>query len=211
MAAAAQVIQSAAAAEMLLNSERLRLLENLTEPDSASGLARRLQIPRQKVNYHLRELEKHGFVELAEERRKGNCIERVMRATARSYYVSPVALGKLGAASASDSRDQFSSAYLVAAAARALRDVAILRGRADRAGKRLATLTMESEVRFASAETRKAFADELLGAVAHLVKKYHDDQAGSGRAFRFLLGAYPVITKPEPDEQASIRFDERKE
>lgn len=210
MAAAAQVIQSAAAAETLLNGERLRLLENLTEPDSASGLARRLKIPRQKVNYHLRELEKHGFVELAEERRKGNCIERVMRATARSYYVSPVALGRLGA-SASESRDQFSSAYLVAAAARALRDVAILRGRADRAGKRLATLTMESEVRFASAEARKSFADELLGAVAHLVKKYHDDQAESGRAFRFLLGAYPVITKPEPDEEASIRFEDRNE
>lgn len=206
MAAAAQVIQSSAAAEALLNPERLRLLENLTEPDSASGLARRLQLPRQKVNYHLRELEKHGFVELAEERRKGNCLERVMRATARAYYVSPVALGKLGV-SAAESRDQFSSAYLVAAAARAVRDVAILRGRADRAGKRLATMTIESEVRFANAAARQAFANELLDSVAQLIAKYHDSQAENGRAFRFLLGGYPVITKTEPDDSSSIRLD----
>ena len=40
----------------------------------------------------------HGayLVELAEERRKGNCTERVMRATAPSYFISPAALGKLG-------------------------------------------------------------------------------------------------------------------
>lgn len=206
MAAAAQVIQSSAAAEALLNPERLRLLENLTEPDSASGIARRLQLPRQRVNYHLRELEKHGFVELAEERRKGNCVERVMRATARAYYVSPAALGKLGV-SATESRDQFSSAYLVAAAARAVRDVAILRGRADRAGKRLATMTIESEVRFANAAARQAFANELLDSVAQLIAKYHDRHAENGRAFRFLLGGYPVITKTEPDDSSSIRLD----
>lgn len=206
MAAAAQVIQSAAAAEALLNPERLRLLENLTEPDSAAGLARRLQLPRQKVNYHLRELEKHGFVELAEERRKGNCLERVMRATARAYYVSPVALGKLGA-TATETRDQFSSAYLVGAAARAVRDVAILRGRANRAGKRLATLTIETDVRFANAAARQAFSNELLNTIAQLVTKYHDDQAEGGRAFRFLLGAYPVITKSEPDDSSSIQLD----
>ena len=207
MAAAAQVIQSAAAAETLLHPDRLRLLEHLTEPDSASGLARRLQLPRQKVNYHLRELEKHGFVELAEERRKGNCMERVMRATARSYYVSPAALGKLGDASAADTRDHFSSAYLVSAAARAVRDVAILRGRADRAGKRLATLTLETEVRFANAAARQAFSNELLNAIAQLVTKYHDQQADSGRAFRFLVGGYPAITKTEPDDSPSIRLD----
>ena len=66
MAAAVQVIQSAAAAEKLLKPERLRILELLTEPDSASGIARRLSLPRQTVNYHLRELEKEGFVEFVD-------------------------------------------------------------------------------------------------------------------------------------------------
>ena len=55
-------------------------------------LADRVGLARQKVNYHLRELERHGLVELVEERRKGNMTERVLRATAASYVISPAAL-----------------------------------------------------------------------------------------------------------------------
>jgi DNA-binding transcriptional ArsR family regulator len=206
MAAAVQVIQSAASAEKLLKPERLRILELLNEPDSATGLAKRLKLPRQTVNYHLRELETEGFVELAEERLKGNCIERVVRATARSYVISPAVLGSLGQ-EASTVRDKFSSAYLVSAAARAIQDVSILRQRADKAGKRLATLTMETEIRFANAETRHEFTEELVNLVAGLAMKYHDEKAEGGRSFRILTGAYPTITKREPVDDKSVRMD----
>src|SRR5579864_2284094 len=174
MATAVQVIQSAAAAEKLLKPERLRLLELLSEPDSATGLAKRLKLPRQTVNYHLRELEQEGFVELVEQRLKGNCVERVVRATARSYVISPQALGTLGL-EASQVRDQFSAAYLVSAAARTIRDVSILRQRADKAGKKIATLTLETEIRFANAQARNEFTEEVLSLVAKLATKFHDD------------------------------------
>src|SRR5882724_6096183 len=95
-AAAVQVLQSASTAEKLMKPERLRMLELLRHPDSAAGLAKRLEIPRQTVNYHLRELETAGLVELVETRQRRNCIERVVRATARSYVISPLALGDLG-------------------------------------------------------------------------------------------------------------------
>jgi DNA-binding transcriptional ArsR family regulator len=206
MATAVQVIQSAAAAEKLLKPERLRMLEMLAEPDSATGLAKRLKLPRQTVNYHLRELEQEGFVELVEKRLKGNCLERVVRATARSYVISPVALGALGL-EASDVRDQFSAGYLVSAAARAIRDVSILRQRADKAGKKLATLTLETEVRFADAKARQEFTEELLNLVAGLAIKYHNDEVEGGRKFRLLLGSYPTITKQEPADEASVRME----
>src|SRR6059036_38614 len=105
MAAAVQVIQSAASAEKLLKPERMRMLELLAEPDSATGIAKRLKLPRQTVNYHLRELEKEGFVEFVEQKPKGNCLERFVRATARSYVISPQALGALGT-NAEQVRDQ---------------------------------------------------------------------------------------------------------
>jgi DNA-binding transcriptional ArsR family regulator len=89
MLATLQIVQSPEKAGVLLQPGRLRLLEQLTQPDSAAGLARRLGVPRQKLNYHLRELERAGFVELFEERRKGNCTERVVRATAREFLVAP--------------------------------------------------------------------------------------------------------------------------
>src|SRR5688572_5686759 len=82
-------------ATAMLHATRLRMLELLATPDSAAGLGRKLGLPRQRVNYHLRELEKHGLVDLAEERRKGNCVERVFRATARAYVISPEVLGAL--------------------------------------------------------------------------------------------------------------------
>jgi DNA-binding transcriptional ArsR family regulator len=206
MAAAVQVIQSAAAAEKLLKPERLRILELLTEPDSASGVARRLSLPRQTVNYHLRELEKEGFVEFVEHRTKGNCLERVLRAAARSYVVSPQALGALGADPA-QVRDRFSTAYLVSAAAGAIRDVSILRRRADQAGKKLATLTAETEIRFATAAARREFAEELLHSVARLTLKYHNDKAPGGRSFRFLLAGFPVVAKLEPADDAPVNLE----
>ena len=86
------VIEDPATAESLLDPVRTRLLEALAEPASATMLASRVGLPRQLVNYHLRTLERHGLVELEAERRKGNVTERIMRASAGSYVISPAAL-----------------------------------------------------------------------------------------------------------------------
>ena len=206
MAAAVQVVQSSTAAAALLKPDRLRILELLAEPDSAAGVARRIQLPRQSVNYHLHELEKEGFVEFVEHRMRGNCGERIVRATARSFVISSAALGALGRPPVDDS-DQFSSAYLVAAAARLIRDSAILRSRADRARKKLATLAVETQIRFASADARRRFTAEAVDALAALAAKYHDDHAPAGRRFRFLLAGLPVITKEEPDDPAPVSME----
>lgn len=196
---ALEVVRHPDAAAALLDPVRQRLLTELAEPDSASGLARRLRLPRQRINYHLRTLETAGLVELVEERRKGNCIERVVRAKARAFVISPEALGPLGL-TAETVRDRFSAAYLVAAAGRAIRDVGALEARARKEKKRLTTLTLEADVRFRDAESRAAFAEELADAVARLAAKYHDERAVGGRRFRLLAAVHPVAA---PDAPAS--------
>lgn len=191
-------------AAVLLDPLRLRLVGELRQsPDSASGLARRLKLPRQKLNYHLRELEKEGFLELAEERRKGNCIERVVRVTARAFVIDPAIMGALGIDPA-QFQDRLSSAYLIAVAAKTIRDVATLRGRAEKAGKRLATLTMQTEVRFANAGQRAGFVEELTAEIARLAAKYHDQHAEGGRSFQFVLGAYPTVKKEGGSQKAEV-------
>jgi DNA-binding transcriptional ArsR family regulator len=192
------VIRRAAAAAAALDPLRQRLLSSLKEPDSATGVARRLRLPRQKVNYHLRALEQAGLVELVEERRKGNCLERVVRASARSFVISPEALGAV-APPADLTADRLSSAYLIGAAGRTIRDLAELESRARKSGKRLATLTIEADVRFASARDRAAFAEELADALARLTAKYHDDRAPGGRKFRLFAAVHPV---PAADDGA---------
>jgi DNA-binding transcriptional ArsR family regulator len=188
------VITGPEQAVVALQKTRRQLLDRLVEPDSAAGLARKLGVPRQRLNYHLRELEREGLVELVEERRKGNCVERVVRATARAFVISPDAIGALGA-TIEIANDRFSAEYLLGAAARAVRDVATLQSSAKRAGKRLSTLTLETDVRFASADDRAAFADELASAMAALAAKYHDDKAPRGRRFHFLTVVHPALEK----------------
>lgn len=196
MPAALQIVQNPGKAAVLLQPGRLGLVEQLAEPDSAAGLARRLGVPRQKMNYHLRELEREGFLEFVEERRKGNCIERVVRASAREFLIAPHAGKPLTA-------DRFSAAYLVSTAARVIRDLAALCLRAGRAGKRIATLTLETEIRFASAESRAAFAEELTASIAHLAAKYHNERAEGGRRFRVVSAAYPALKLEEPGNESA--------
>lgn len=199
-AAAVEVVRGTQEAASLLGHPlRLKVLEQLAEADSASGLARRLGMPRQVVNYHLKALEQAGVVEFVEERPRGGMKERLMRATARSYLISPEAMGAVEP-DPKRLRDCFSWAYLVAAAARAVRDLGILRQRADRANKRLATFTLETEIRFASAADRDAFTRELAAKVAEFAAKYHNNEAREGRLFRFVLGAYPAITKTDEEQ-----------
>jgi DNA-binding transcriptional ArsR family regulator len=197
---AVNFIGDAVSAAAMLDPLRLQILERLREPDSASGLSRLMNLSRQKINYHLRELEKHGLIEQVEERKKGNCVERIVRATARHYLISPDALGNL-ATDPEQIQDRFSSTYLVAVAARAIRDLAVLRTRAEKAGKKLATFTLETNVRFASAADQHAFTEELANAVAKLAAKYHDEKTAGGRQYKFIIGAYPAITKKDKEEK----------
>jgi DNA-binding transcriptional ArsR family regulator len=186
-----EVIRERQKAAVLLRGARQELLARLAEPDSASGLSRKLGVPRQRINYHLRALEREGLVELVEERRRGNCTERVVRATARAFVISPEALGALQL-TPDAATDRFSAAYQMTAAARALRDVAALQARAARESKRVPTLTIDAEVRFAAAADRAAFAEDLTAAVAAIVAKYHDERAPAGRRFRLVTLVHPL-------------------
>jgi len=157
-----------------LSPLRRRLLDELDEPDSATGIAERVGLPRQKVNYHLRELERAGLVEVVEHRRRRGFVERRVRSTAR---------------------DRFSSAYLVRTASKLADDVGTLRTRAADADESLLTLTAETEVRFSSPAELRAFADDLTRALARLTARYdRPDRAGS-RAYRIVAAVHPALAE----------------
>ena len=184
------MIEDPAAAAVALDPVRARLLAELVRPGSAATVAARVGISRQKVNYHLHALEQHGLLELAEERKRGGITERVLRATAGSYVVSPAAVDR-SAADPDRERDRLSARYLVALAGRLMREVGALAGRAQATGNRLPTFAVDTEIGFRSAEDRAAFADELTAAVLELAARYHHDD---GWPHRLVVAAHP---KPE--------------
>jgi DNA-binding transcriptional ArsR family regulator len=189
------VIEDPASASVALDPVRSRLLSELRVPMSAATLAGRMKLPRQKVNYHLRTLEEHGLVRVDSKKQWGGLTERRMVATASSYIVSPGALGPV-AADPARGMDRLSASYLVALAARVVREVGQLLRKSEELNKRLATLSIDTEVRFRSAEDRSAFSGELTAAIAALVSRYHDESTPGGRRHRLMIGAYPTPAAP---------------
>ena len=179
-------ISHAAAA---LSPFRLGLLKGLQQPESASGLARRLGLPRQQVNYHLRELERAGFIEMSEARQRRGCTERIMRLTSR------VSFPRAGeAAPAADQEGHgFASAHLIAAASAVASEVAELRARADAGGKRLVTTTLQSEIRFPTPDDYRAFVEGLTAAVARLVARHAAPDDPRSRAHRLTITLNPTL------------------
>jgi DNA-binding transcriptional ArsR family regulator len=186
-----EVIRDPTAAIVALDPARSRLLSELAEPASAATLAARLGVARQKINYHLRALEAQQLVRVADTRVWGGLTERLLVASASAYMVSPAALGP----AASDplrSADRLSAGYLIALAGRIVREVSDLVRRATDSGKGLATLSIDTEIRFKSAADRAAFTGELVQAVNTLAARYHDPTTPGGRSHRLVVVAHPL-------------------
>jgi DNA-binding transcriptional ArsR family regulator len=187
------VIDDPRAAITALDPVRARILRSLVEPGSATTVANELGLTRQKANYHLRALESHGLVTLVEERPRRGVVERIVQASARAYLVAPDALSH----DATDPArvDRLSSRYLLALAARLVKEVLELTRRAEAAKKPLPTLAIDTDIRFRSASERAAFASDLAAAVRDLAARYHDEAAPRGRWHRLVVAAHP---HPDP-------------
>ncbi|MGE3342998.1 MAG: ArsR/SmtB family transcription factor [Vicinamibacterales bacterium] len=187
------VVADADAAGALQLPLRRQIVEALAEPGSATTVAASLGLPRQVVNYHLRVLEKAGLIQEVGQRQRRGLKERLVRATATHFLVTPHTIGTTPVTA-----DAFSSTYQVAVAARTIREVAALSERARAAGQRLTTLTIDTEISLASPADREAFAQELLGAVQQLAAKYSARPGRNRRPYRLFAGAHPVYKEPQP-------------
>ncbi len=173
---------------------RRRILTALTEPASAAGLAEQLDMPRQKIGYHLRALEGAGLVQSAGERRKRGFTERLFVA-ARNYVFDPALMQAPPDPDAVDAQDRHAADHLISTASTIVRDVARMRQDAAAEGARLLTLTVEADVVFATPADFDAFTEEVSAAVAALARKY---AAPSGRRYRLTAAAHPAVPKPAP-------------
>jgi DNA-binding transcriptional ArsR family regulator len=213
--AALESVNSLRRASALLNPMRLRLVRMAQEPASATELAGRLGLPRQRVNYHVRELARAGFLRPAGRRRKRNLVEQRYVATARSYVLSPEILGVLSP----DWRaieDTASADYLLALSEQVRLDVSRAEQEARSRGQRVSTLSIKSQFRFDSPEQRAEFANALRQAVVEVIARHTSpdqaasasSRAGRGRPFRLVLGCYPVPQNQQaPGEEPGAEGD----
>ena len=196
MSAAVAIIRDPDAAAAVMSPVRRGVLRALRDPGSATTVGAELGLPRQKVNYHLRALEASGLVEHVEDRRRGNCTERIVQATATHYLIDSSVLGELEA-TPEQTADRLSSEHLAAVAARTVSEIGELQARARVASKRLPTFSVEAAVRFRSQSDQADFMEGLSNAAAELIAQYHDESADEGRWFRLIVGSHPALGPPD--------------
>lgn len=182
------LLDDPASVRAALSPLRRQLLARLAKPASATELALALGLPRQKVNYHVRVLERAGLLELVAERRRRGCTERVLRASATAYIVDP---GVVGAAPATlAARDQYAAEHLVGTAGQTVRDVSRMQAAAAEQGTRLLTFTIEADLGFATPADVHRFTNDLTTVLAELAERYAPPEGG--RRYRVVVGGHPT-------------------
>lgn len=185
-----QLVEEPERLRRALSPLRRQLLTRLRTPASAAELAAELDVPRQRLGYHLRLLEEAGLIELAEQRRRGGFVERVLRTTADAFVVDPGVLeGAAGTTTRAEASDRHAARHLVDVAGRTVRDVARMQSAAEQAGTRLLTFTVETEVRFESPADMHRFTEALAGVLADVVRAF--DTPG-GRPYRVVAAGHPA-------------------
>lgn len=190
-------LESVSRAAALLHPLRMEVLRAADEPRSASEIAQLLGETRQKVNYHVRTLEREGFLRRAGRKKKRNLFEQKYIVVAKSFVLSPQLLGSL-AVDQTEFEDSFSAATLLALAQRMSREVGRSIEDARLQEKRLATLSISTELRFKSAAQRERFTIAMRDAMAAVVAEHANpmetsaDKPAKGRPYRLVLGCHPI-------------------
>lgn len=184
-------MEQAAAA---LSPTRLRILELAREPLSASEIARRVGEPRQRINYHVRELVRAGLLQDAGEVRRGNMVEHLVQTAAQAFALSPRLLGDL-APDPARIPDRAAAVHLLALTSRTQSELSEVLVAASRRGQKVPTLSLEATVRFRTPQQRAAFADALTQALADIIARF--SSPAEGPSYRVVIGSYP-----EPQAQA---------
>jgi DNA-binding transcriptional ArsR family regulator len=204
---AVRLVEEADGLRAALGPLRKAVLEHLREPASATQVALALGVPRQRVNYHVRALERAGLVELVDQRQRRGFTERVMRATAGAFVVDPQVLAAPAPLSAVAERDQFAAEHLVTCAATTVRDVGRMMSAAQAARKRLLTFTIEAELCFTEPADVHSFTAAVAEAIARTAEQH--TTSAEGRLYRVVLGGYPAPSPPPNGTEQEGKHHER--
>jgi DNA-binding transcriptional ArsR family regulator len=187
-------------ATALLHPLRLRILQALDQPDSASGVARRLMLPAQKVNYHVRKLAGARFIKCISEISLRKNAERRYRKTAQAYVLSPELLGENGFPE-SGAMAAFTPSQLIGVLAFAQSELGRAIRSAEGCDERFHALAIHTPIRLEHDELRAQFTEELRQAVAEIVARYSVIESdgcelgGAPHSSRLILCCYPIPVK----------------
>lgn len=192
------VLETPEQAMALLNPLRGEIVARLLEPASASEVARQLNEIPQRINYHLKLLEKVGIVRRVGSRQVRNLVEILFQAVAKSFVLAdslsmkPETMRKL--------KDQGALSHLITASERIKKDALLLMEQSDE-NEMIASAALQLQIKLADVEQRQAFVEEYVALVQQLVAKYHND-VQTESIYQVVLAVYPEpLQGGNPDEE----------
>jgi DNA-binding transcriptional ArsR family regulator len=168
-------------AEALLKPQRIEVLRQLAEPRSCTEVANVLDQTPQRVYYHVKRLVDAGLVTQVSERRVRGIHEGIYQATARSYWLSPRLVGRIG--DLRKAQDELSLGYLLDLMEEVQHDIAGL----DRTRPELPSIGISGEIQV-PAERRQEFLDDLRTALQDIFTRYG---GAEGDPFKLAVACYP--------------------
>ncbi|TWP50189.1 helix-turn-helix transcriptional regulator [Lentzea tibetensis] len=168
-------------AETLLKPQRIEVLRQLAEPRSCTEVAGILDQTPQRVHYHVKRLVEAGLVTQVAERKIRGVHEGVYQASARSYWLSPRLVGRIGGLRRT--QDELSLGYLLDLMEEVQEDVAAL----DPASPELPSIGVSGEIRVRP-EHRQLFLNDLRSTLQDLFTRYG---GAEGDAFKLAVACYP--------------------
>jgi DNA-binding transcriptional ArsR family regulator len=177
-------------AAALLHPIRSEIIRLLREPRSATELSKEMNDSAQKVNYHLKMLEKVGLVVRAGTRNVRNLVEVLYRSVGKTFLLSD-SLG-LSQETIQKLQDQTALAHVLAFTERVKRDaVSLMEQSAD---QEIPSAVMEMEISLSGTAERQAFLQDYTNMLTQLIKKHHDPKKLESKTFHVSMTMYP---KPE--------------
>ncbi|MDG4823170.1 helix-turn-helix domain-containing protein [Asanoa sp. WMMD1127] len=167
-------------AEALLKPQRIEVLRQLAEPRTCTEVATALGQTPQRVYYHVKRLVEAGLATQVSERKVRGISEGIYQAGARSYWLSPRLVGRIGLRKA---QDELSLGYLLDLMEEVQADIGAL----DRTAPELPSIGLSGEIRIRP-ERRKEFLDDLQSTLQALFTRYG---GAEGDAFKLVVATYP--------------------
>jgi DNA-binding transcriptional ArsR family regulator len=179
-------------ATALLKPARMELLKRLDEPRTCPELAAYFDETPQKIYYHVKALEKVGLVEKVDEKRVRGVVEGYYQAKARSYWLAPALVGKIGGQRMA--QNQVSLRVLLDLAEEVHDDIGRLGHKAE-SGKDVPSLSLSAHIYLPDGSRRAEFLREVQTVFENLARKYgtpqDDIEIANEQGYRLVLVCYP--------------------
>lgn len=167
-------------AETLLKPQRIDVLRRLAVPRSCSEVAVDLGQTPQRVYYHVKRLVEAGLVNQVAERRVRAINEGIYQAKARSYWLSPRLIGRIGGRVG---RDALGLGHLLDLVEEVQADVAAI----DPSVTEAPSIGISGDIRVRP-ERRHEFLADLTSTLQDLFSRYG---GAEGDAFKLVVACYP--------------------